>query len=284
MADKEIELTKIAEYIYSYLNISGAGPENSLGANRAVVVGEKFAVAIDSGISAKEGKRFIQDIQKVTQKPVKFLVNTHGHPDHVFGNSEFEKIGAIIVSHERSKNMIHKLDVAAEIEKLKDVGMTEEDMEGTVLSSPTLTFDSKMGLDLGNFTIEILHFGRAHTAGDILIHIPEEKVLFTGDILETDYHPYVGDPEADIDGWIKVLERMMDLDIERFIPGHGPVSSKEDVAALIKYLKEFDFNVKKLAAKYDDVGIISEELESLLPARNEMKIVIGGGVIKYLDR
>ncbi|MEJ2740782.1 MAG: MBL fold metallo-hydrolase, partial [Dehalococcoidia bacterium] len=123
----------------------------------------------------------------------------------------------------------------------------------------------------------------AHTAGDILIYIPKEKVLFTGDILETDYHPYLGDPESDIDRWIKVLDRIMELDVQMIIPGHGPISGKKEVVELKEYLEIFDVNAKRLATRYDDFCQILAELKKILPKRSEMGVVISANISdKYL--
>ena len=99
-ADK---LTPVAENVYAYVDTKAASPKNSFGVNAGVIIGKDGIVVVDTMISAKEAKRFIKDIRTISRKPIKYVVNTHYHLDHAFGNSEFAKVGAVIVAQENAK-------------------------------------------------------------------------------------------------------------------------------------------------------------------------------------
>jgi glyoxylase-like metal-dependent hydrolase (beta-lactamase superfamily II) len=273
-------LVKITDSIYSYTDVKGASPKNSFGANTGIVIGKDFLVAVDSLISAQEAKRFIKDIKKITKKPVKFLINTHYHLDHSLGNSEFAKRGAIIISHENDKENMHKAGEGM-LQYAEQLGLSDQDMKGTKLAYPTLTFGDRLTLDLVNNKIEILFIGPSHTTGSVLVHVPREKVLFTGDILFTDFHPFLG--EANIEGWVKVLDYIMTRDIDKIIPGHGPVSSKKDVVDLKNYLLVFDQKAKELTAQSKDLNFIVAEMKKSLPPRAQLDLLIAKNIqMKYL--
>jgi len=98
------KLTKIADNVYSYVDTKSSTPQNSYGANAGIILGRDGIVVVDTLISSKEAKRFIKDIKAISKKPIKYVINTHYHLDHTFGNSEFKKIGALIISHTNDGN------------------------------------------------------------------------------------------------------------------------------------------------------------------------------------
>jgi glyoxylase-like metal-dependent hydrolase (beta-lactamase superfamily II) len=230
-------LTKLADNVYAYVNTHKASPSNSFGANTGVIIGRDGIVVVDTLISAKEADRFIKDIRAVSDKPVKYVINTHSHLDHTFGNSEFVKLGAVVISQSNAKkNMLANGE--ANLKKASAYGLTKEDMEGTRLAYPSVTFSDKMEIDLGGQVVELIYPGPSHTDDSIMVYLPDKKILFTGDILFTNYHPNIAN--GDIDSWLKVLDKVAALDAEKIIPGHGPVSGKKDILAMKDYLVAFD--------------------------------------------
>ena len=125
--------------MYSYTDVKGASPKNSFGANAGIIIGQDFIVAVDSLISAREAKRFIKDINKISKKPIKFLINTHYHLDHSLGNSEFAKLGAVIIAHENDQENMQKAGEGM-LQYAKQSGLSDQDLQGTKLAYPTLTF------------------------------------------------------------------------------------------------------------------------------------------------
>ena len=273
-------LTKIADNVYSYANVKNASPANSFAANAGIIVGSDGIVVVDTLISAKEAQIFIKDIRKISDKPIRYVVNTHYHLDHTFGNSEFAKIGAVIVSHVNCReNMLKNSE-----ETLKNAGkygLTPEQVEGTKIVYPTLTFTDRMSINLGDQRIELIFIGPSHTTGSIMVNIPGKKVLFTGDMLFTDFHPFLGD--GDIPGWVKNLDYITALDVERIIPGHGPVSGKKDIADMRSYIIAFDAKARELAAQKNDIAVVSAELQKTLPVKSQAEWMIPYNLqMKYL--
>ena len=116
-----------------------------------------------------------------------------------------------------------------------------------------------------------------------MVYIPREKVLFSGDLLFTNYHPSLG--EADIAGWVKALDYLMTMDVDKIIPGHGPVSTKKDVAALKSYLLVFDRKAKELTAQSKDPNFIVAEMKKSLPPRAQLDSLIARNIqMKYLPQ
>lgn len=268
-------LTKIANNVYAYIGEKAASPANSFGANAGIVIGRDGVLVVDTLISAKEADRFIADIRKITDKPIKYVVNTHYHPDHALGNSEFSKLGAVIVSQSKDEASLEK-DGPGMLANMQSMGLSDEDMRGTELAVATLTFTDRMTINLGDEKVELIYPGPSHSAGSSIVLVTQEKVLFTGDVLFTDYHPYMAD--GNVASWIKVLDFVRTLDAIVIIPGHGPLSGKKEVADMKAYLQIFDKKARKLAARSKDVEKIAAELKKELPVRSQLDWAIAENV------
>lgn len=274
------QLRKIADNVYSYIDVKGGSPANSFGANAGMVIGKDSILVVDTLISAKEAKRFITDIRAISDKPIKYIVNTHYHLDHTFGNSEFEKQGAVIIAHTNCKKNMEK-SAEGTLKNVKAFGLTEKDMEGTKIAYPALTFQDRIEIDLGGQKVELSYAGIAHTDDSILVHVPDKKVLFAGDILFTEYHPFIAD--GSIDEWVTVLDYIRTLDFNKVIPGHGPVSGRHDLLEMKDYLIAFDRKAKELAAKSNDADSIAAAIKKGLPERPEGEGLIKSNIqMKYL--
>ncbi|MBI5026812.1 MAG: MBL fold metallo-hydrolase [Nitrospirae bacterium] len=275
-------LTKIADNVYSYVDTKNSLPKNSFGANAGIIIGKDGIVVIDTLVSSKEAKRFIKDIRTISKKPIKYVVNTHYHLDHTFGNADFKRLGAVIISHTNdSKNL--KAHGETALRNAKNYGLSEEDMKGTKIAYPVLAFNDRMEIDLGDQKIELIYIMPSHTDGSILVYLPEKKILFAGDILFTNYHPFIGD--GNIEEWVKVLDYIMTMDIEKIIPGHGPISSKKDIEDMKNYLIAFDKKAKELTAQSNDVEYIVSEIKKSLPPRPEgIELIQWNIQMKYLKK
>ncbi len=275
-------LTKIADNVYSYVDEKNGSAANSFAANAGIIVGKDGIVVVDTLISAKQAQRFIKDIRKISCKPILYVIDTHYHLDHTFGNAEFAKLGAVIVAHANCRqNMLKSAE--GTLKNSKEYGLTPEQMEGTSIAYPNLTFTDRMSIDLGDESVELIYVAPSHTTGNILISIPDKKVLFTGDNLFTDFHPYLAD--SDIPGWIKNLDYIETLDVDRIIPGHGPISDKKDICEMKNYLIAFDTKAKELAAHSNDPKAISAEMLKSLPVRAQGEWMIPVNIqMKYLKK
>lgn len=273
-------LTKIAENVYSYAGVKDASPKNSFAANAGIVVGTDGVVVIDTLISAKEGQRLLKDIRAITRKPIKYVVTTHAHFDHAFGACVFTDLGATLVGHQLDYASLAK-NGEAMLKKSQAYGLTPADLRGTRIVLPTLTFTERLTIRLGGETLELIHLTPSHSPGSTLVYLPKQKVLFAGDVLFTDFYPFMG--EGDIPGWVKTLDFIQDMDIAAIVPGHGPLSSKKDVAEMRDYLLLFDAKAKELAPTAKDAAALAAEMRKLLPARAQGEAMIQYSImVKYL--
>ena len=273
-------LARITDHVYAYVDVQETSAANSFGANAGIIIGEKGIVVVDTLVSAKEAKRFIRDIEKISDKPILYAVNTHYHLDHSFGNAEFVKLGAKIVAHANCGDEMRQKATGA-LTNAGDYGLTPEDMAGTEIAYPEINFTDRLRLELGDVEVELIYIAPSHSKGSIMVSLPQEKVVFSGDILFTDFHPYMGD--GDIAGWQQNLDFLADIEADKIIPGHGPLSGKKDVADMKAYITAFDKKAGELAAGSGKLEEIVAEMKKSLPARKQGEWLIGANLqIKYL--
>lgn len=274
------DLTKLADNVYSYVGVKDASPARSFAANAGIVIGRDGVLVVDTLISAKEGERLLADIRKVTDKPIRYVVNTHTHLDHAFGNCVFARLGAVVISHAADREYLAK-NGEKTLKDASSFGMKPEDMAGTTISLPAITFSDRMNIDLGGEAVELIRVAPSHTEGSVVVYLPARKVLFAGDVLFTDFHPFLA--EGDITGWTKTLDMLQAMDIERIIPGHGPLSTKKDLKEMKEYLLLFDKKAKEMAARGMNADAIAAELKKILPQRSLADWMIAYNVkSKYL--
>ncbi|MBF0583027.1 MAG: MBL fold metallo-hydrolase [Magnetococcales bacterium] len=276
------ELTRLADNVYAYVGGKDASPAHSFAANAGIVIGRDGVLVIDTLISAKEGERFLADIRKVTDKPIKYVVNTHTHLDHAFGNCVFANLGATVISHEADQSMLAAKG-AEILQSVGNYGLQPEDMQGTEIVLPTLAFSNRMSIDLGGETVRLIRSMPSHTAGSLVVHLPAEKLLFSGDILFTDFHPFLAD--GDFAGWFQTLDELLAMEIEQIVPGHGPLSTKKDLQEMKEYLVLFDSKARELATTMQDGEAIAAKLLEILPKRSMADWMVAYNVkSRYLEK
>lgn len=262
----ETGLSRISDHVYSYVDVKDASAANSFGANAGIVIGEKGILVVDTLVSAREAKRFIRDIREVSDKPITFVVNTHSHLDHSFGNSEFAGIGAHLIAQSDGSQLMHK-NAENTLTNAVLFGLSREDMAGTTIVYPDITFQQRLDIDLGDLKVELIHLHPSHSPGSLLVHIPAENIVFAGDVLFSDFHPYMAD--GDLEGWLETLDFLQTLEAKQIIPGHGPLSGSGEVEAMKDYLTRFDQYARKLARGSTDMAGVVTELREMLPPRSQ---------------
>jgi len=278
-ADK---LTRIGDNVFAYVDTKQSSKDNSFGANAGIIIGRDGIAVVDTLVSAKEAKRFIKAIKAVSKKPIKYVINTHYHLDHAFGNAEFVKLGAVVIAQENDKQTMART-AEATLKNAGQYGLTPEDMKGTTIAYPVLSYGDRMTIDLGGQLVELRHARPSHTDGDTLVYLPDKKVLFAGDILFTNYHPFLA--EGNIEGWCGELDDLQAMDAEVIIPGHGPLSGKKDLADMKQYLLQFDQQAKALTTQGTDPQALAAEMLKTLPPRAEGAWLIDANLkMKYLKK
>lgn len=275
-------LTPISDGVYAYTNVKSQSPGNQFGANAGIVIGDDGLLVVDTLTTAKEAALFLADIRKITDKPVRYVVNTHYHLDHAFGNCVFADEGAVVISQINCRNQILQIKDQA-LETAKSFGMDEAALEGTRLVVPAMAFEQRLELDLGHRVVRLLYSGYAsHTAGSIFVWIPGQKVVFAGDTLFTDFHPYLA--EGDLKGWAKTLDELLGLGADKIIPGHGPLSGAKEVQAMKAYLTVFDREARNLCATATDADQIAAEMIKRLPPRADGQFLVKANIqARYLS-
>jgi len=274
------KLTRISDSIYAYVGANDDSISNSYGANAGIIVGQDAVLVIDTLISNNKVKAFIEDIRVITGKPIRFVVNTHSHLDHSFGNSAFAEIGAIIISHANAIRIMKKRSQKI-LEKV-NIYLGEEKMAGTRIVYPQLTFTERMEVDLGGLQIKLRYITHSHTKGSVYAYFPAQKVLFAGDILFTEY--YANMSMSDVNGWVETIDHLMGLDVEHIVPGHGPLSVKKDLTDMRDYLIVFDKKAKELSASNNDSKLVAEQLKGMIPQKPKREKLIKSSLRKYMRK
>lgn len=259
------DTVKLADGIYAFISPEATGAFVS--GNSVLIIGTDGALVVDSGHVPSVTKRMIADITRLTNKPVRFLVNTHWHPDHVRGNSLYRDQwpGVAIVSTPGTQFELTRPDSLYDdiTEMNKYMPMLEQalasgkgpggrplgdgekayytqilteakfmypELKQTPHAPPTVTFDKRMVVDLGGRKVEISFLGRGNTGGDAVIYVPDAKVLMTGDLLVAPTPFAIG---SFIDEWIVTMKALAAIDATTIVPGHGPVEHDKQYLQLV---------------------------------------------------
>ena len=193
------------------------------GSNNIWILFDDYVLVIDANFP-KEAADVIAAIRKTTDKPIRYVVDTHHHGDHAYGNAVFAAAGATIVAQANCAQEM-RIDGPKEFREAGRGPTGRKDVAQSTLKVPNLIFDDKMVLDDGKRRVEIYFFGHAHTFGDAFAYLPHEKILCTGDACVNGAFNYLG--QGDSASWIKVMERAQQLDAQLILPGHGPLAGKE---------------------------------------------------------
>jgi glyoxylase-like metal-dependent hydrolase (beta-lactamase superfamily II) len=185
------------------------------GGNSGVIVGDKGVIVIDAKTTAAGGKELLDDIAKITPKPVTTVIETHSDGDHINGLAAFPK-GITIIAHENDKKEQEAVLAAGR-------GALIADHLPTVVVSKNKDTRKIEGVKL-----ELLHWAPAHTSGDLVVYLPAGKIVFTGDIISPQQPDPIIHPEKNgsSEGWITATKGMLALDAAQFVPGHGDVQTK----------------------------------------------------------
>ena len=202
-------------------------------ANIGFVVGNDAVAVIDSGGSVEEGRAALAAIRALTEKPVRYLVNTHMHPDHVFGNQVFKAAGATIIGHRREPAALASRTDSYEVSMAQQLG--SKLMSEVTITPPDETVADTRDLDLGGRILHLKAWGTAHTDNDLTVFDDNTRTLFAGDLVFLEHTPVV---DGSILGWLKQTPLLEAIPALRVVPGHGPVSAPwpQAIAPQTEYL------------------------------------------------
>jgi glyoxylase-like metal-dependent hydrolase (beta-lactamase superfamily II) len=214
--------------------------------NAGLVVGDGASLLVDTLFDLKLTRTMLDAMAPVTRTaPIATLVNTHANGDHCYGNQLVdgaEIIASVATAHEMSEvppAMLAALnDAPGDVGELFRRFFGAFEFHGIEMTMPTRTFERELSVDVGGRTVELIEVGPAHTAGDTLVFVPDAKTVFTGDILFINGTPIVW--AGPLSNWVGACDRMLAMDVETVVPGHGPVTDKSGVREVRDYLAFVD--------------------------------------------
>jgi len=234
-----MQLREIGNHVYACLQ-----PDRGLGWSNSGLINRGGGLVIDTFWDLPRTRQMMQHYARVWPAPAKRVANTHHNGDHCWGNQLFE--GAEIIGHrlcaeafgKESPELMQQIrDSAGADPALAEfaAALAEYDFSGIELKPPTTLIDQRMELDLDGVAVELIYVGPAHTVGDVIVHLPEQRVIFAGDVLFRLCTPIGW--EGTFANWTAALDRIIALDPEVVVPGHGPVCGLEGAREMKSYLE-----------------------------------------------
>lgn len=284
------KVTQLADGVYEI--------QHEPNGNTTVIIGERQVFVVDTCFLPSAAREDIAQIRQWTDKPVSFVLNTHFHNDHNFGNSAYmdEFPALTIIAHVETKKEMDRFGPSsarreekpiATIQKMLETGKTRdgqvlseedkaevkkalarhiqriEEIKEVKFQSATLTFEHDFSIDIGNREVQVKFLGRGNTPGDAVVYLPKEKIVVAGDLVVYPI-PYIYDgyPVE----WIQTLENLAHLDADTIVPGHGPVMHDKAYIYLLRDLMK------------SAVDQMNEKLRQTSPAMNQTLDDVKGGV------
>jgi glyoxylase-like metal-dependent hydrolase (beta-lactamase superfamily II) len=267
-------MVKVSEGVYAA--IRKEPPGLTVNANSVFIINEDDVVVVDTTLTPGTAREELAALRRLTSKPVRYVINTHWHDDHIMGNQVYREAfpGVEFIAHARTREYLPATGLTNRRQAMSEQGYPQfiaalknrleknvsvfggplSEEERTTLASdiqiaerymaenpgaqvvlPTITLEDRLTLHRGSRTIDIRYLGRGHTSGDIVVHLPEEGVLITGDLVIYPI-PYVGNPQSHPGDWSATLEKLINLRPAVIIPGHGPVLHDDSYVKLMARL------------------------------------------------
>ena len=247
LVEKKVSFDKLSDHAYAY---TAEGDPNT-----GIVVGDDAVMVIDTQATPVMAQDVIRRIREVTDKPIRYVTLSHYHAVRVLGASGY-KPEHVIASRDTYDLIVERgeQDMKSEIERFPRLFQAVESVPG--LTWPTLVFERNMTLWMGKLRVEIMQLGRGHTKGDTVVWLPQEKILFSGDLVEYDATPYTGD--AYLTDWPATLDALAALGPEKLVPGRGaslttPAQVKAGLDGTRAFVTEMFAAVKRGAAAGEDL-------------------------------
>ena len=302
-SDAAYKFQPIAPGIYSAI---GTGTLN-VGSNSAVIVNRDDVLIVDSHISPESARVMLRELKSISDKPVRFLVNTHFHYDHTNGNQVFGS-AVDVIGHEFTRAKLTGANytrtgllgdlltgLPKQLEDLKARAAAEQDASAkarteqqlrvqTAFSEhlkelkptpPNIAIDDRMTIVRGDREMRLLYLGHGHTGGDLVVYLPKERVLCSGDLL---VNGIANLADGYVDEWPATLEKLKALDFDDVIPGHGePFKGKERIGYFQEYLKDLWAQASKLHDEHVSAADAAKRID-LTAHKSHYATINGPGV------
>lgn len=258
-------ISQVADGVFVHRGEHGLQRPDNHGdiSNASFIVGRDAVAVIDTSGSYLAGEELRAAISAQTDRPIRYVINTHMHPDHVLGNAAFKSDGVGFVGHAKLARAL-----AARGERYLNAALSamgEEAFKGTEIVLPSQSIEGPTTLDLGDRLLTLKPQATAHTDNDLVIVDETTKTLFAGDLIFSGHTPAL---DGSIVGWIKVLEDLADTSANRIVPGHGPemMAVEEAAKPMLRYLKAVADGVREVIATG---GTMNEAMNTVAAGERE---------------
>jgi glyoxylase-like metal-dependent hydrolase (beta-lactamase superfamily II) len=218
------------------------------GSNVVVMTTDEGVLVIDTRTHPREGQDLLNRIRKITDKPIKWVINSHFHGDHHFGNTVFKATGATFVAQNETARLMQKVqpkEMARRIAGLRSRGLDPGEVK---LVMPDITFDSEMTIRLGGREARLVYLGPGQQAGDTFVFFPHARMVFTTGMFGPHSMPNMAFTPS-VEGWLGLLDKLAAMDVDKILPAHGDIATTKDVKELHAMLADEYATVKGAIAK-----------------------------------
>lgn len=274
-ADENAQLIRLTDYVYARI----VNPDGNAVGNSGFIVLEQGVLVFDTHFTPEAGRQLYDDIRSITSRPVRYIVNSHYHPDHTHGNQAFS--GAHIIAIRGTRDDVLQKDLpslnrtisvtTSEVDRMRRIASKESDpgklgalmqqirtrddylatLSRLEIMAPFVVMDDYLEIQDGSRKVIIQFLGPGHTDTDTILYLPSERIVFCGDLFFRDAIPNIQD--ASVLEWMETLKKILELDADRYVPGHGIVGNRRDVEKFLQYFEDLRALVEPFVLRGDSM-------------------------------
>ncbi len=257
----EMKLRSVQKDIYMVRGVDALPSMENRGfmSNAFAVLTEEGWVVIDALSTPELSKEFVGNLMRVKKAPIKYAIITHYHPDHWYGAKTYKELGAKIVAHKKLMDLYQSGEAQLALENAKQ--RFGDLFKGVALVPPDIVVEDRYTLKVGGKTFEVIYMGPAHTDNDLVVYMPSEKVLFTGDLVLYNRIPFMGDRGASSKGLLEALHKIKKMDAKVILGGHNEPMDMSAVDFTLGYVQFLRENIRKAKKQGKSIDEIREALK-----------------------